>query len=53
MERGHDYVGTVRRGRQDHWARRWASRAMNRLREHITRIHMTDQGCMLRAYAAT
>ena len=24
---------------------------MNRLRERITRIHMTDQGCMLRAYS--
>jgi undecaprenyl-phosphate 4-deoxy-4-formamido-L-arabinose transferase len=24
---------------------------MNRLREKITRIHMTDQGCMLRAYS--
>jgi undecaprenyl-phosphate 4-deoxy-4-formamido-L-arabinose transferase len=23
---------------------------MNRVRERITRIHMTDQGCMLRAY---
>ena len=28
-----------------------ASRAMNRLRERITRIQMTDQGCMLRAYS--
>ena len=27
-----------------------ASKAMNRLRERITRVHMTDQGCMLRAY---
>ena len=24
---------------------------MNRLRERITRIHMTDQGCMMRAYS--
>ena len=30
---------------------RCASRAMNRLRERITRIQMTDQGCMLRAYS--
>ena len=28
-----------------------ASRAMNRLRERITHIKMTDQGCMLRAYS--
>jgi undecaprenyl-phosphate 4-deoxy-4-formamido-L-arabinose transferase len=51
FEQGYDYVGTVRRQRQDSWFRRTASRAMNRLRERITRIHMTDQGCMLRAYS--
>jgi undecaprenyl-phosphate 4-deoxy-4-formamido-L-arabinose transferase len=48
---GHDYVGTVRMNRQDTWFRRHASRAMNRLRERITRIRMTDQGCMLRGYS--
>jgi len=47
---GHDYVGTIRRGREDSAFRRGASRAMNWLRERITRIRMTDQGCMLRAY---
>jgi undecaprenyl-phosphate 4-deoxy-4-formamido-L-arabinose transferase len=51
MDAGHDYVGGVRRDREDSWFRRHASRAMNRLRERITRIHMTDQGCMLRAYS--
>ena len=51
MDAGHDYVGGVRRTREDSWWRRWASRAMNRLRERITRIRMTDQGCMLRAYS--
>ena len=50
MERGHDYVGSVRRKRQDTVFRRLASRAMNWVRERITRIRMTDQGCMLRAY---
>ncbi len=50
MDRGHDYVGSIRRLRQDAAWRRVASRAMNRLRERITRIRMTDQGCMLRAY---
>ena len=50
MDAGHDYVGGVRRTREDSWWRRVASRAMNRLREKITRIRMTDQGCMLRAY---
>ena len=50
MDEGHDYVGSIRRLRQDAAWRRWASAAMNRLRERITRIRMTDQGCMLRAY---
>ena len=51
MDAGHDYVGGVRRTREDAWWRRVASRAMNRLRERITHIKMTDQGCMLRAYS--
>jgi undecaprenyl-phosphate 4-deoxy-4-formamido-L-arabinose transferase len=50
MREGHDYVGTIRRQRQDSWFRRNASLWMNRLRETITRVRMTDQGCMLRAY---
>jgi undecaprenyl-phosphate 4-deoxy-4-formamido-L-arabinose transferase len=50
MDEGHDYVGSIRRMRRDAAWRRWASKAMNRLRERITHIHMTDQGCMLRAY---
>jgi len=51
MREGHDYVGTIRRQREDTAFRRYASRAMNRLREKITKIRMTDQGCMLRAYS--
>ena len=50
MDEGHDYVGSIRKMRQDAAWRRWASKAMNRLRERITHIQMTDQGCMLRAY---
>jgi undecaprenyl-phosphate 4-deoxy-4-formamido-L-arabinose transferase len=50
MDEGHDYVGSIRRVRQDAAWRRWASKAMNRARERLTRIRMTDQGCMLRAY---
>ena len=53
MDRGHDYVGSVRMERQDSAFRRRASRAMNWLRERITHIRMTDQGCMLRAYDRT
>jgi undecaprenyl-phosphate 4-deoxy-4-formamido-L-arabinose transferase len=50
MDEGYDYVGGVRAERHDTWFRRNASRIMNRLREQTTRIHMSDQGCMLRAY---
>ena len=51
MDEGHDYVGSIRRMRRDAAWRRWASKAMNRMRERITHIKMTDQGCMLRAYS--
>ena len=51
MDQGADYVGTIRKLRQDSLWRRVASRAMNRMRERITHIKMTDQGCMLRAYS--
>jgi undecaprenyl-phosphate 4-deoxy-4-formamido-L-arabinose transferase len=47
---GYDYVGSYRQQRQDSLFRRAASRAMNHVRERITDIRMTDQGCMLRAY---
>lgn len=50
MREGYDYVGSIRRERQDSVWRTYASRAMNRLRERITKIQMTDQGNMLRAY---
>ena len=51
MDAGHDYVGSIRRQRNDSWWRQVAARAMNRLRERITHIKMTDQGCMMRAYS--
>ena len=50
MREGYDYVGSIRRKRQDSAWRTYASKAMNRLREKITRIKITDQGNMLRAY---
>lgn len=50
MREGYDYVGSIRLQRQDSWFRRNASLAMNTLREKITHVRMTDQGCMLRAY---
>ncbi|HKE40898.1 MAG TPA: glycosyltransferase [Casimicrobiaceae bacterium] len=51
MDHGHDYVGSIRRARKDAWWRSLASKTMNQVRERITRIKMTDQGCMLRAYS--
>jgi undecaprenyl-phosphate 4-deoxy-4-formamido-L-arabinose transferase len=51
MDEGYDYVGGVRSERHDNAFRRFGSRAMNAMRARITRIHMTDQGCMLRAYS--
>ncbi len=53
MKEGHDYVGTIRKNRQDSFLRRWPSRVLNMIRERTTRIKMTDQGCMLRAYSRT
>jgi undecaprenyl-phosphate 4-deoxy-4-formamido-L-arabinose transferase len=50
MREGYDYVGSIRRDRRDAAWRTYSSRAMNHLREKITRIKMTDQGNMLRAY---
>jgi undecaprenyl-phosphate 4-deoxy-4-formamido-L-arabinose transferase len=50
MDKGHDYVGSIRRQRNDSLWRHVASRLMNRTREKLTKIKMTDQGCMLRAY---
>lgn len=50
IEAGHDYVGSIRKNRQDSWFRRHASRLNNSIRARITGIVMSDQGCMLRAY---
>jgi undecaprenyl-phosphate 4-deoxy-4-formamido-L-arabinose transferase len=50
IREGYDYVGSIRRKRQDSAWRTYASKAMNRLRERITNIKITDQGNMLRAY---
>jgi undecaprenyl-phosphate 4-deoxy-4-formamido-L-arabinose transferase len=48
---GYDVVGGVRRGRQDALFRRAASFAVNRMTVAITRMKLTDFGCMLRAYS--
>ena len=44
MDKGFDYVGSIRASRHDKAWRHVASRLMNSLREKITNIRMTDQG---------
>lgn len=52
FEAGYDYVGTIRRSRQDSYLlRSLPSKFMNWLRGVVTDIHITDQGCMMRAYS--
>lgn len=51
LDEGFDYVGTIRQQRQDVLWRRVFSRAINKLRERITPVRITDQGCMMRGYA--
>jgi undecaprenyl-phosphate 4-deoxy-4-formamido-L-arabinose transferase len=51
LDQGYDYVGTIRQQRQDSLWRRWFSRRINKLREMITPVRITDQGCMMRGYA--
>ena len=51
FEEGYDVVGGVRQNRQDSWARRAASALVNRVTVAITHMHLTDFGCMLRAYS--
>jgi undecaprenyl-phosphate 4-deoxy-4-formamido-L-arabinose transferase len=49
---GFDYVGSIRDMRRgDAWWRGAASKFINVVREKTTKIKMTDQGCMLRAYS--
>jgi undecaprenyl-phosphate 4-deoxy-4-formamido-L-arabinose transferase len=51
LDEGYDYVGTIRQQRRDSLWRRWFSGRINRLRELITPVRITDQGCMMRGYA--
>ena len=48
---GYDVVGGIRHDRQDSFARRFASALVNRATVAITRLRLTDFGCMLRAYS--
>jgi undecaprenyl-phosphate 4-deoxy-4-formamido-L-arabinose transferase len=49
-EKGFEVVGTIRLMRKDSFFRRFASRIINNVVRKVTGVHMTDYGCMLRAY---
>ncbi|MFH2044237.1 MAG: glycosyltransferase [Pseudomonadota bacterium] len=49
-EGGYDVVGTIRKKRQDSIFRLTASKLINMVARKITKVSMTDWGCMLRAY---
>ncbi len=51
VREGYDVVGGVRQDRQDSFPRRMASLLVNRVTVAITRMRITDFGCMLRAYS--
>ena len=50
MDEGYDVVGSVRVKRRDSFFRRMASRLVNRVTSMATGVHLSDYGCMLRAY---
>jgi len=51
MEEGdYDVVGTIRKARKDSFFRTFPSRLINGVTRKITKVNMSDWGCMLRAY---
>jgi undecaprenyl-phosphate 4-deoxy-4-formamido-L-arabinose transferase len=50
VEKGFDVVGTIRIKRQDTFFRKFASKIVNITTNKMTGMHMSDYGCMLRAY---
>lgn len=49
-EGGYDVVGTIRKERKDSFLRTFPSRIVNIVARKITKVNMSDWGCMLRAY---
>jgi len=49
-EGGYDVVGTIRKERKDSFFRTFSSRIINVVARKITKVNMSDWGCMLRAY---
>ncbi len=50
LHQGYDVVGGRREDRDDPWARRFASRLINRAASAAIGVEMRDYGCMLRVY---
>ena len=51
MEGGdYDVVGTIRKERKDSFFRTFPSRMINMIARKMTKVNMSDWGCMLRAY---
>jgi undecaprenyl-phosphate 4-deoxy-4-formamido-L-arabinose transferase len=50
MEQGHDLVSGIRATRKDSLFRKYASLLKRKIVAKITKINMSDDGCMLRAY---
>jgi undecaprenyl-phosphate 4-deoxy-4-formamido-L-arabinose transferase len=51
MEEGdYDVVGTIRKERKDSFFRTFSSHMINGITRKITKVNMSDWGCMLRAY---
>ncbi len=48
---GYDYIGTVRKNRNDTSFRIYASKLLNKIRKFLTRVPIVDQGCMMRGYS--
>jgi undecaprenyl-phosphate 4-deoxy-4-formamido-L-arabinose transferase len=47
---GYDVVGSIRKRRKDSWLRILPSKIINAVARKITKVGMSDWGCMLRAY---
>lgn len=49
-EEDYDVVGTIRKERKDSFLRTFPSRIINGITRKMTKVNMSDWGCMLRAY---
>lgn len=50
IEQGYDLVSGIREKRQDSWFRKNASLVKRKILAKVTKIQLSDDGCMLRAY---